>query len=432
MARFNTKALLLEKISRERQRRRELRRRMLTLVVLRKRFLARLCLWICLLFQSVESNDIQRHRSCRRSVRNTGWWELVWATYDEGRFKKAFRVSRETFDFILKSIRPDIEKNTVTEIPVSPECRLAICLYRFGRGDYLYTIAELFGLGVATVHNIVKEVCEAIIRNLWKESVQAYFPTTEHNFKEKMVDMEMLWQFPSCWGAIDGCHIPIQCPPGGLKACKEYHNFKNFYSIVMMAIVDAQDRFIWASVGFPGNSHDSVIFQSTELWHDITENNIIPPITKTIGDTEVYPMILGDSAFPFRIWLMKPYGNEKLTPEQGYFNYRLSRARMVTERTFGQLKSRWRVLYRKLECQPDAVKLAALTCIVLHNICIAANDTLPPQLDLTTDPFTQKRRSRDEIRELLFMRNCTKTRDSSRVAGGIREALAKNLWQEQV
>ena len=253
MARFNTKALLLEKISRERQRRRELRRRMLTLVVLRKRFLARMCLWICLLFQSVESNDIQRHRSCRRSVRNTGWWELVWATYDEGRFKKAFRVSRETFDFILKSIRPDIEKNTVTEIPVSPECRLAICLYRLGRGDYLYTIAELFGLGVATVHNIVKEVCEAIIRNLWKESVQAYFPTTEHNFKEKMVDMEMLWQFPSCWGAIDGCHIPIQCPPGGLKACKEYHNFKNFYSIVMMAIVDAQDRFIWASVGFPGN-----------------------------------------------------------------------------------------------------------------------------------------------------------------------------------
>jgi len=42
-------------------------------------------------------------------------------------------------------------------------------------------------------------------------------------------------------------------------------------------------------------------------------------------------MVLGDSAFPFRIWLIKPYGNERLTPEQGYFNYQLSRARMVTE-----------------------------------------------------------------------------------------------------
>ena len=250
-----------------------------------------MCLWICLLLQSVEGEDTQRYRSCRRTIRNAGWWELVWATYDEGIFKKAFRLSRETFDFILKSIRSDIEKSTVTEIPVSPECRLAICLYRLGRGDYLYTIAELFGLGVATIHSIAKEVCEVIIRNLWKESVQAYFTTTEQNFKEKMVDMEMLWQFPFCWDSIDGCHIAIQCPPGGLKACKEYHNFKKFHSIVMMAIVDAQDRFIWASVDFPGNSHDSVIFQSTEPCRDITESNIIPPITNTIGDTEVYPMI---------------------------------------------------------------------------------------------------------------------------------------------
>ena len=198
---------------------------------------------------------------------------------------------------------------------------------------------------MATVHQIVKEVCEAIIRNLWKVSVQVDFPTTEQNFIDKMVDMKTLWQFQCCWGAIDGCHIPIQCPPGGAKACKEYHNFKNFYSIVMMAIVDAQDRFIWASVGFAGNSHDSVIFQSTELWHDITENNIIPSITQVVEGTEVYPMILGDSAFPFRVWLMKPYGNANLSPEESYFNYHLSRARMVTERAFGQLKSRWRVLY---------------------------------------------------------------------------------------
>ena len=118
--------------------------------------------------------------------------------------------------------------------------------------------------------------------------MQAHFPITKQNIMEKMVDMTAFWQFPCCWGAVDGCHIPIQCPPGGLKACKEYHNFKNFYSIVLMAIVDAQDRFIWASVGFPGNSHDSIIFQSTDLWHNITENNIIPSISQVIEGTEVY------------------------------------------------------------------------------------------------------------------------------------------------
>ena len=99
----------------------------------------------------------------------------------------------------------------------------------------------------------------------------------------------------------------------------------------MIAVVNVQDCFIWARVGFPVNLHDSVTFQSTELWHDITENRIIPSITKTIGGTKVYPVILGDPAFPFRMWLMKPYGHANLTPEEAYFNYCHSCARMVDE-----------------------------------------------------------------------------------------------------
>ena len=70
----------------------------------------------------------------------------------------------------------------------------------------------------------------------------------------------------------------------------------------MITIVDAKDRFIWVSVGFLENSHKSVILQSTELWHEITESNVIPSMVKTIKVTEVYPMILGDSAFPFKIY----------------------------------------------------------------------------------------------------------------------------------
>ena len=72
-------------------------------------------------------------------------------------------------------------------------------------------------------------------------------PTTEEEFKPKILDMEEMWQFPYCWAALDGCHIPIKCPPGGKNSCKEYHNYKNFYSIVLMAFVDSHYRFIWAA-----------------------------------------------------------------------------------------------------------------------------------------------------------------------------------------
>ena len=85
-------------------------------------------------------------------------------------------------------------------------------------------------------------------------------PKTEDDFERKILDMEEIWQFPYCWAAIDGCHIPINCPPGGLSSSKEYHNFKNFHSIVIMAMVDMKCWFVWGTCGFPGNSHDAIIF----------------------------------------------------------------------------------------------------------------------------------------------------------------------------
>ena len=97
---------------------------------------------------------------------------------------------------------------------------------------------------------------------------EAVMPCTEQEFKEKMKEMNDKWQFLFFWAAI-ACHIPIKCPPGRAASCKEYHNLKNFYSVVLMAMVDARYRFIWGSCGLPGNSHDGIIFQSTELWEKL-------------------------------------------------------------------------------------------------------------------------------------------------------------------
>ena len=88
-------------------------------------------------------------------------------------------MSKATFLYILGKIRHDIKKDVLTEDPISPECRLAICLYRLGRGDYLFTISEMTGYGVATVCQIVIEVSSAIVKNLWTDSVACHFPKNE-------------------------------------------------------------------------------------------------------------------------------------------------------------------------------------------------------------------------------------------------------------
>ena len=261
----------------------------------RRRMMVLLCLAGLLLLSRHQNNATERvyRRSCRRLIRNCGWWELVWNSYSDERFKKTFSVSKDTFNFILSRIRHDLERETINEDPICPECRLGICLYRMGRGDYYYTIAEMSGLGVSTVHAIVTQVCASIVQNLWQENITEHMPQSEEDFKGMKEDMNNMWQFPFCWAAIDGCHIPIKCPQGGAEASKEYHNFKNFYSIVLMAMLDSNYRFIWGSCGFPGNSHDAIIFQSTSLWENIKEHGFIPDIGQNIADVIIPPFIIG-------------------------------------------------------------------------------------------------------------------------------------------
>ena len=182
------------------------------------------------------------------------------------------------------------------------------------------------GIGERTVGYIVNEVTTLIAECLWEYTVKKQMLKSVDEFRSKILDMEEAWQFRCCWSAVDGCHIPIKCPPGGLESCKEYHNFKNFFSMMLMGMVDSKYRFF--------------IFQSTDLWNQIKNQDYLPKIGKKVGSLLEPPLILGDAAFPLQPWLMKPCTNANPTLQQRYYNYWLSRARMVTEGAFGQLKGR--------------------------------------------------------------------------------------------
>ena len=130
-------------------------------------------------------------------------------------------------------------------------------------------MGERAGSGTATVCLIVKEVCHTIVASLWEKFVGRHMPNTFDALRTKMEEFDLEWQFQYCFGAVDGCHLPIKCPNGGPESCKEYQNFKNFYSTVIMGIVDAKYQSMWASSGYPGNSYDAMILQSTHLFHII-------------------------------------------------------------------------------------------------------------------------------------------------------------------
>jgi len=82
------------------------------------------------------------------------------------------------------------------------------------------------------------------------------------NITEEFYDK---WNFPHCLGAIDGKHIVIQCPN---KSGTEYfnYNYKDAFSIVLMALVDANYNFIFVDVGCQGRISDGGVYRNTDLW----------------------------------------------------------------------------------------------------------------------------------------------------------------------
>ena len=46
-----------------------------------------------------------------------------------------------------------------------------------------------------------------------------------------------------------------------------YHNYTGFHSIVLLALVDGDYKFLWVEVGAAGSSSDAQIFKHSDLRH---------------------------------------------------------------------------------------------------------------------------------------------------------------------
>ena len=87
-------------------------------------------------------------------------------------------------------------------------------------------------------------------------------------------EFEERWNFPHVVGCLDGKHIRMECPK---ESGTLYHNYKGFFSIVLMAICDANYCFTFFDLGQYGSNNDSGVLSNSQLGHLFDSNGLNIP-----------------------------------------------------------------------------------------------------------------------------------------------------------
>ena len=303
-------------------------------------------------------------------------------------FSKYVRMTLEQFDALAELIKDQIyNMDTNFRKAISHHMRLAITLHFLATGDSFNSIKTAFRIGNSTVSLIVTETCQAICDVLSGKSLRlannkVEWDIIENGFKER-------WNLPNCIGALDGKHIDIIAVP---DSGSYYFNYKGRNSIVLMALVYSNRRFIYVDIGCNGRLSDGGVFSNTTLHkylEDTTNPLNIPPSKALPGRNKKIPhFIVGDDAFPLKSYLMKPLPIRNLSIPQRIYNYRQSRARITVENAFGMLASRFQIFKKPMPFLPEKVDLFVLTACILHNYLLTemtedqANTIVPDMHDM--------------------------------------------------
>lgn len=255
-------------------------------------------------------------------------------------------------------------------------------------------------------------------------------PENHNDWKTIEMGFRQRWNFPQCYGAIDGKHFNIRAPA---NCGSDYYNYKGANSIIMLAVVNDNYCFSYIDVGCNGRQSDGGVFQHSSLFRAL-ENGLLPPDG----------FLVADDAFPLKTYLLKPYSRTSLSKDQKIFNYRLSRARRIVENAFGILVSRFRIFEKPLACLPSTIDKIIITSCALHNwLRITSTNNYMPRGSVDEEDIDNRTfipgTWRNEITN--FPKSITRTagNHTSRCARQLRDTLCQYFmtegavpWQEQM
>jgi hypothetical protein len=114
-------------------------------------------------------------------------------------------------------------------------------------------------------------------------TLKLQIPKTEAEWKVIANGFNDQWNFPNCLGAVDGKHVSIKKPPHrGSHCC----NYKYFFSIVLMAVLNSNYECIMADAGINGRISGGGVLRNTAFGKALVDKLLQIPEPGTLPYNE--------------------------------------------------------------------------------------------------------------------------------------------------
>ena len=282
----------------------------------------------------------------------------------DSRYVSTFRVDYATFNWLLQQCEDDIQRMTTRfRSPIPAAKKLGITLEWLANGLTEAHLADQYCVGQATVHKIVHEVVSVLCEKLIADSIK--FPTGAQ-LENVMANFEAASRLKRCAGSFDGTFMKIRKPTEWGDA---YWCYKDYCAILILAVVDCDGYFTYVDAGRAGSLGDAYTYNHSTLKAKIDRGEWLRGTAEWVGDVQVKPYLVADSAFALSTTLMKGYDYPPAPGHQRSFNAAVVKARRAVETAFGKLKGRFHILVNNFINDPAFAQDIAVLCCALHNIC---------------------------------------------------------------
>ena len=277
---------------------------------------------------------------------------------DEVTRKQRQRVPEAVIDYLVENLSPLLQHGSQQNQPLSVREQLEVFLHFLGTNGYFHLIRDAKGPSTNTIFRTVHRVSDAM-QSLKDEVIK--WPEDCSRLSKDFMD---LGGFPATCGCVDGTHVEITpSKENEITFVNRHHG----HSLNVIGVCGPECQFYYINSSFPGRCHDSYVLKHSWIWQEFEERGHRP---------FEGAVILGDSGYPLKDWLMVPFpGDPDPTTAKGRFNSAHIRTRNCVERAFGQLKNRFSALKTGLRLKnPAESAKIVVAAAILHNLSIKYGD----------------------------------------------------------